>query len=72
MELHFEVELAVIVGTQVRDLDERDEKAATDAIDCNPPSLWPSSSFLFIFSSLFFSLSRIFSPLFISPWSVLQ
>lgn len=46
VDLHFEVELAVIMGKEVRDLDEGDEKGAMDAIDCKPPSV-PS---LFLFS----------------------
>lgn len=34
VELHFEVELAVIIGREVRDLPEGDKKTAMDAIDC--------------------------------------
>ncbi|KAL8829040.1 MAG: hypothetical protein Q9170_006342 [Blastenia crenularia] len=33
VDLHYEVELALIMGKTVRDLDERDEKGALDAID---------------------------------------
>lgn len=50
MELHFEVELAVIMGTEVRDLDERDEKAAMDAVDCRPKFLLPFSSSVIFWS----------------------
>lgn len=52
VDLHFEVELAVIVGKEVRDLDEGDEKGAMDAVDCK--SL-PLISFFFFF---LFSLRR--------------
>jgi acylpyruvate hydrolase len=34
VDLHFEVELAVIMGKQVRDLQASDEKGALDAIEC--------------------------------------
>lgn len=33
-ELHFEVELALIVGKELRDLNENDEVRAMDAIEC--------------------------------------
>lgn len=33
-ELHYEVELALIVGKELRDLDENDEVRAMDAIEC--------------------------------------
>ena len=33
VKLHYEVELALIMGKQVRDLDENDEKGAMNAID---------------------------------------
>ncbi|KAI4114424.1 MAG: hypothetical protein LQ345_004797 [Seirophora villosa] len=33
VNLHYEVELALIMGKSLRDLDERDEKGALDAID---------------------------------------
>lgn len=33
-ELHYEVELALIVGKEVSDLDENDEVRAMDAIEC--------------------------------------
>lgn len=33
-ELHYEVELAIIVGKELRDLDENDEVRAMDAIEC--------------------------------------
>lgn len=48
VDLHYEVELAVIMGKEVRDLNEGDEKGAMDAIDCKPLSI-PS---LFLFSIL--------------------
>ena len=43
VKLHYEVELALIMGRELRDLDERDEKAAIDAIDCvsSSPALLP-------------------------------
>lgn len=34
IELHYEVELALIVGKEVSDLDENDEVRAMDAIEC--------------------------------------
>jgi hypothetical protein len=34
INLHFEVELAVILGKQVKDLQAEDEKGAIDAIEC--------------------------------------
>lgn len=33
MHLHYEVELALIMGKSLRDLDEKDEKGALDAVD---------------------------------------
>lgn len=33
VNLHYEIELALIIGKTVRDLDANDEKAAFDAID---------------------------------------
>lgn len=33
VNLHYEVELALVMGKEVRDLDERDEQGALDAID---------------------------------------
>jgi len=33
VNLHYEVELALIMGKEVRDLDANDEKGALDAID---------------------------------------
>ena len=33
VNLHYEVELALVMGKQVRDLDAGDEKGAMDAID---------------------------------------
>lgn len=33
-ELHYEVELALIVGKELRHLDENDEVRAMDAIEC--------------------------------------
>ncbi len=32
-DLHYEVELALVMGKQVRDLDKNDEKGALDAIE---------------------------------------
>lgn len=37
--LHYEVELALIMGREVKDLDEKDEKGAIDAIDCKASTL---------------------------------
>ncbi|KAI5301198.1 hypothetical protein KEM56_001898 [Ascosphaera pollenicola] len=34
VSLHYEVELGLIIGKTLRDLDPNDEKAALDAIDC--------------------------------------
>ena len=34
VKLHYEVELALIMGREVRDLEERDKKGTIDAIDC--------------------------------------
>ena len=33
VDLHYEVELALIMGKQVKDLEASDEKAALDAIE---------------------------------------
>lgn len=33
VKMHYEVELALIIGKQVRDLDANDEKGVLDAID---------------------------------------
>lgn len=41
VKLHYEVELAVIIGTQLRDLDGSDEKVAMDAIDGK--AKWPAT-----------------------------
>lgn len=38
MSLHYEVELALIIGRQVRDLRKEDTDEALDAIDCVSPS----------------------------------
>lgn len=32
--LHYEVELALVMGQEVRDLNEADEKGALDAVEC--------------------------------------
>lgn len=34
MSLHYEVELALVMGREVRDLREEDEEAALGAIEC--------------------------------------
>ena len=34
MDLHYEVELALIMGREVRDLREDDEEGAMSAIEC--------------------------------------
>lgn len=43
VDLHYEVELALIIGKEVRDLDERDEEGALEAIESenrfSPPLL---------------------------------
>jgi hypothetical protein len=43
VNLHYEVELALILGKRVRDLNEQDEQAALDAIESElcplPPRL---------------------------------
>lgn len=38
VDLHYEIELALIIGKKVADLDPTDEKAALDAIDSKLPS----------------------------------
>lgn len=38
-KLHYEVELALVMGRTVRDLDPNDEKGAMDAIRSKPPNL---------------------------------
>lgn len=35
--MHYEVELALIMGKELRDFDGKDEKAAIDAIDSMSP-----------------------------------
>jgi 2-keto-4-pentenoate hydratase/2-oxohepta-3-ene-1,7-dioic acid hydratase in catechol pathway len=37
VDLHYEVELALIVGKRLRDLNAEDESAALDAIDSELP-----------------------------------
>jgi 2-keto-4-pentenoate hydratase/2-oxohepta-3-ene-1,7-dioic acid hydratase in catechol pathway len=37
VDLHYEVELALILGKQVRDLNPKDEQAALDAIESESP-----------------------------------
>ena len=39
IDLHFEVELAVVIGSQVKDLQASDEKGALDAIECEDSSV---------------------------------
>lgn len=39
-KLHYEVELALVMGRTVRDLDPNDEKGAMDAIRSNSPLLY--------------------------------
>lgn len=34
IDLHYEVELGVIMGKQLRDFDASDEKGAIDAVEC--------------------------------------
>jgi hypothetical protein len=34
VDLHFEVELALVMGKRVKDLEASDEKGALDAIGC--------------------------------------
>ena len=36
VDLHYEVELALIMGKQVKDLDASDEKTAYDSIESKP------------------------------------
>ena len=42
VDLHFEVELALIIGKQLRDLQASDEKAALDAVESEPALAAPS------------------------------
>ena len=37
VDLHYEVELALIIGKQLRDLQASDEKTALDAVESEPP-----------------------------------
>lgn len=37
IDLHFEVELGLIMGKRVRDLQANDEKGALDAVECEQP-----------------------------------
>jgi acylpyruvate hydrolase len=39
VDLHYEVELALVIGKQVKDLEESDEKAAYDSIESMPSFL---------------------------------
>ena len=36
VNLHYEVELALVLGKRVKDLDPQDEKAALDAVESKP------------------------------------
>jgi 2-keto-4-pentenoate hydratase/2-oxohepta-3-ene-1,7-dioic acid hydratase in catechol pathway len=38
VDLHYEVELALIIGKKVKDLEESDEKGAFDAIESTYPA----------------------------------
>lgn len=53
-ELHYEVELAIIVGKELRDLDENDEVRAMDAIEC----IYRNSLFRFTVPSYLVPSSR--------------
>lgn len=55
-ELHHEVELALIVGKEIRDLDENDEVMAMDAIECIYHN---SLTYFFTVSSCLASFSEI-------------
>lgn len=37
IDLHYEVELGLIMGKQLRDLNASDEKGAIDAVECEQP-----------------------------------
>lgn len=54
-ELHYEVELALIVGRELRDLDENDEARAMDGIEC----ICHNSLTHFNVPSYFVSFSRV-------------
>ncbi len=43
VDLHYEVELALILGKDVRDLEADDEKGALDAIESGHPAQTPPS-----------------------------
>jgi len=47
VDMHFEVELALVMGKTLTDLDPNDEQGALDAVDSNKPQSSPfqSSSF---------------------------
>lgn len=45
VNLHYEVELALILGKRVRDLAAQDEQAALDAIESEFPLIHPSESY---------------------------
>lgn len=54
-ELHYEVELALVVGKELRDLDENDEVRAMDAIECiyyNSFNPFTAPSYLISFSEI--------------------
>lgn len=56
-ELHYEVELALIVGKELRDLDENDEVRAMDAIECiyhNSFTRFAVPSYIFSFLEILF------------------
>lgn len=39
--MHFEVELALVMGKTLTDLDPNDEQGALDAVDSEPPVTHP-------------------------------
>lgn len=39
INLHYEVELGLIMGKRVKDLQESDEKGALDAVECEHPRM---------------------------------
>lgn len=43
VNVHFEIELGLVMGKTVRDYDEKDEQGAIDAIESRAPHLHPKA-----------------------------
>lgn len=48
VNMHYEVELALVLGKRLKDLNPEDEKSALDAIESESRPNWPNSKSLML------------------------